>query len=286
MTKNILILGGTFLARDLLQKIIKNQIDVFCFYSLKNIASHRFLPQFDSPHAGKIIAGGFSQFAEDKDPEQGLKIFCQREHIALLVLAVSPFAYMIAQNVKKTSRDMGLPLLVLKPKNWDWGDAIKNKKIFMVDNLSKLADLFLLHIPRQKNIFLALGKKDGMNFLSLIGEKILQSTDMPKIFWRTIYPPDSLPVAIQTLPIHNILLPPQNYQDEKKFLAENHIGLVIGKNSGGDNTNSKNKIMASLSLGIPSLLLSPPLEKASENTGDIFFSPEGVIENIAKIIRD
>lgn len=299
--KNILILGGTFLARDLLQKILAREADVFCFYSLKNINSARFLPVIHPSQPAKIISGGFAQYdaAQDsvKESAAGLAIFCKKEKMDAVVLALSPFAQNMLQTACRVAEQLSLPLFFLRPKPWLFDNKLLNKNIFFADNIEKLVDVFFaawrgdapIADNKKATIFLALGAKDGKNFLTALGKKLTTNpaVPLPKIIWRAIYPPDNIPAnnmikGLETTTIEIILSPPQNLATEKEFLQKNNVHFLIAKNSGGDNTNNKNKIDAACQTNIPCFLLSPPSLPADAPTKNIFFDADDLAQQIIK----
>ncbi|MDI9313356.1 MAG: precorrin-6A/cobalt-precorrin-6A reductase [Hydrotalea sp.] len=280
--KKIIIFGGTTLARDVLQKTMAHSTDVFCFYSLKNIAGQKFLPTIPDPSRGKIISGGFAQYdaghngADDStnNSARGLARFCQQEKIAALVLAVSPFASVMMATATRVARELSLPIFYLQPAPWQIDNEIKNKKILLAQDINQLCELFLQHQPPAKNIFVALGGKDGAAFLSRVADNRSEQAakkpsilSSPIIFWRAIYQPPVDSTWQEKLSLKIILSPPQDVAREKNFLQENNIDLLVAKNSGGEHSNNKNKIIAALACHVPILLLSPP-------SNDI--SPQGI----------
>ncbi len=302
-------MGGTFLARDLLQKILAREADVFCFYSLKNINSARFLPVIHPSQPAKIISGGFAQYDAAQDAAQdstkittrdsavGLAAFCKKEKIDVLVLALSPFAQNMLQTACRVGEELSLPLFFLRPKPWLFDNKLLNKNIFFADDIEKLVDVFFAgwhaHVAAADNkkatIFLALGAKDGKNFLTALGKKLTTNpvATLPKIIWRAIYPPENMPAnnmikGLETTTIEIILSPPQSLATEKEFLQNNHVHFLIAKNSGGDNTNNKNKIDAAGQAHIPCFLLSPPSLPADAPTKNIFFDADELAQQIIK----
>lgn len=139
------------------------------------------------------------------------------------------------------------------------------KKILFATDKKQLLQLTKIHRPPPaQKILLALGAKDGEDFLSLWGKQQgiarrqqgqqKNQRPLPTIIWRSIYP---TPAVSNNLPIERLLSPPQSRWREQLLLRQQHIGLVVAKNSGGDHNPSRHKITAAYRLDCRVILLDP-----------------------------
>lgn len=223
--RRILILGGTFEARVLAERLAaRPELAVTL-----SLAGRTTAPV---PTAVGTRVGGFGGAA-------GLAAHLADAGIAILVDATHPYAAAISANACEAAAAAGIPLLALRRPAWTavGGDCWRE----VADAAEAIAALGL----EPRRVFLALGRQELAPFVSAPQHRYLIRSVEPVI------PPLAVPQAeyvTERGPFREV--------DERALLATYRIDTVVAKNSGGDATYGK--IAAARALGIPVILLRRP----------------------------
>lgn len=215
----ILILGGTSEAYQLAEILHDKQIN--CVTSLAGRTSSPRLPM------GKWRIGGFGGVS-------GLMTYLLTAKINLIIDATHPFARQITDNARQAARITKIPLIRLERPLW------KQQKGDIWTN-TKNIDEALTIIPKDKNILLALGRKQLARFANR-KEAIF--------FARMINYPDNQDAFKN---IEFIISPPTDCASEKELFLSKNIDCIVCRNSGG--SVSYGKIEAARELCIPVIMI-------------------------------
>lgn len=216
----ILLLGGTGEGRRL-AGVLSRHHDVVS--SLAGRISAPTLPE------GEVRIGGFGGAG-------GLASWLREQRISALVDATHPYAQGITANAVVAARAAQVPLLVVHRApwhpvvgdTWRWADTM--------DDACMLADTYCTPV------FLTIGRQELRAFEGL-----------PEVVARVIEPPGcSLPSSWHVITQRG----PFSVSDERALMERHRIGVVVTKNSGGDQTCAK--LVAARQLGIPVVMVCRP----------------------------
>ena len=222
----ILILGGTTEASRLAERLAgRGDLAPILSYAGRTEAP------LTQPIPTRI--GGFGGVA-------GLVTYLADERIDLMIDATHPFAAQMSTNAAAAAARAGVPLFVFSRAPWvaEAGD----RWIEVADNAGVVS---------------ALGD-DPCRVLMTIGRLGLKDflvAPQHRYVIRTIDAPD----ASDLPPNHRLLLArgPFGVAEERRLMQEERIEVVVTKNSGGASTYGK--IVAARELGLPVILVRPPL---------------------------
>jgi len=217
----VLILGGTTEAAQLAQELLTLPVEV-----LTSLAGRTANP---APLPGPVRSGGFGG-------ADGLAAYIAAEKIDYVIDATHPYATRISQNAVTATASTGTPLLRLERAQWvqQSGD-----QWIMAADEEEAAKL----IPAGERVFLALGRQHIAPFATRADVHFIM---------RMIDPTDApLPADCEIL-----LARPGTHAQEKQFLMEKRIGLIVCRNSGGDTSYAK--VSAARDLALPVMMIARP----------------------------
>jgi precorrin-6A/cobalt-precorrin-6A reductase len=240
--KRILILGGTWEAREIARRLVARDDDVIT--SLAGATASPLLPK------GQVRSGGFGG-------RKGLEDFLRREGIALVIDATHPFAVEISTNGSAAAEKCGIEFLRLERPGWapEAGD-----RWTFVKTIAEAVQ----HAPRNARIFLTVGQKQIGGFLA--------RDDLGGVV-RCIEPPKERLPPRWTLVLAR---PPFSVEGEISLMREHEIGVLVSKNSGGEQTAAK--LTAARQLQIPVIMVERPDKPAAKTASSV----EGMMELIGK----
>ncbi|KAB2699676.1 cobalt-precorrin-6A reductase [Ochrobactrum sp. Kaboul] len=217
----LLILGGTTEAAQLAQELSALPIEV-----VTSLAGRTANP---APLPGPVRSGGFGGV-------DGLAAYLAAEKIDDVIDATHPYATRISQNALTATASTGTPLLRLERAQWVQQSG--DQWIIVADE-EEAAEL----IPTGERVFLALGRQHIAPFATRADAHFIM---------RMIDPTDApLPADCEIL-----LARPGDYVQEKQFLTEKRIGLIVCRNSGGDTSYAK--VRAARDLALPVMMIARP----------------------------
>ncbi|MBJ6131337.1 cobalt-precorrin-6A reductase [Ochrobactrum sp. Q0168] len=217
----LLILGGTTEAAKLAQELSALPVEV-----MTSLAGRTANP---APLPGPVRSGGFGG-------ADGLAAYIAAEKIDYVIDATHPYATRISQNAVTATASTGTALLRLERSQWvqQSGD-----QWIVVANEEEAARL----ISAGERVFLALGRQHIAPFSARADVHFVM---------RMIDPTDApLPANCEIL-----LARPGTYAQEKQFLTEKRIGLIVCRNSGGDTSYAK--VRAARDLALPVIMIARP----------------------------
>lgn len=217
----VLLLGGTGEARELAAQLVAENIDVTS--SLAGRTKDLRLPD------GAVRVGGFGGVT-------GLTAWLHANPVDAVVDATHPFAATMTEHAVTATREVGVPLLVLRRPGWsetsgdDWhwvGTAEAAAEL-----LPSLGDRAFLTIGRQ-----------GLETFATTGLWTLA---------RCVDPPEPRPTWCTLLLDRG----PYDVAAELDLLRQHRIGVLVTKDSGGPQTEAK--LTAARELRIPVVLIHRP----------------------------
>ncbi|WP_137724255.1 cobalt-precorrin-6A reductase [Prescottella subtropica] len=233
--RRVLILGGTREARTLAARLDADPaIDVVS--SLAGRVREPVLP------AGRVRIGGFGGV-------DGLAQWVRDNGIDAVVDATHPFAARITANAAAATRDVGVPLLVLRRPEWVAGPG---DRWHVVPDLSAAAEA----VSRLgERVFLTIGRQGVDAFAHCPGRFLIRAID----------PPDGrLPADAEVL----LARGPFTVADEITLMGEYGIDVVVTKNSGGALTSAK--LEAARERGIPVVVVArTPIPDSVTSTSEL-----------------
>jgi len=235
MTRNLLILGGTYEARELVRKAA-NLPNIEVKISLAGRTNQTVISE-------NLRVGGFGGVA-------GLIKYLESENIDLLIDATHPFAAKISHNAAIAAGELGLPRLMLVRSEWE---SVPDDEWIEVENIQAAVDI----LPCcAKRVFLTIGRQEVTTFISIENIWFLM---------RMIEKPSSN----ISLPKGLLLLErgPFDKDSEKQLLKKHNIDTIVSKNSGGDATYAK--IIAARELGIKTVMIKRPMIPQGELVKDV-----------------
>lgn len=235
----VLVLGGTSEATRL-AALLAARPDVEATLSLAGRTSR------PAPQPIPTRVGGFGG-------AEGLADHIRAERISLLVDATHPFAERISANAVRAAEMAAIPLVALTRAPWT---PVAGDRWTEVDGLEAAA-LAIGAAPRR--VLLTVGRLGLAAFASA-----------PQHFYivRSIDPPET------DLPSARVVLdrPPFDAEAERALMVREVIDVLVTKNSGGAATYGK--IEAARALGLPVILVRPPVRAAVPTVQD----PEAVMD--------
>ncbi|URQ75669.1 MAG: cobalt-precorrin-6A reductase [Candidatus Ochrobactrum gambitense] len=217
----VIILGGTTEAAQLAQELSALPIEV-----VTSLAGRTANP---APLPGPVRSGGFGG-------ADGLATYITAEKIDYVIDATHPYAKRISQNAVTATTSTETPLLRLERSQWVQQNG--DQWIIVADE-EEAAKL----IPAGERVFLALGRQHIAPFAARADAHFIM---------RMIDPTDApLPADCEIL-----LAKPGTHAQEKQFLMEKRIGLIVCRNSGGDTSYAK--IRAARDLALPVMMIARP----------------------------
>lgn len=169
----------------------------------------------------------------------GLAAWISAEEVRVLVDATHPFARRVSKNASHAARIAHVPLVTLRRPAWSRQPG---------DLWTEVPDLPAAAAalgPEPRRVLLAIGRQEVGAF---------RAAPQHRYLVRSIEPvdPDALPEGAETL----LARGPFGEAEERAFLAERGIEIVVAKNSGGDATYGK--IAAARALGLPVMMVARP----------------------------
>ncbi|MEU7629691.1 cobalt-precorrin-6A reductase [Nocardia sp. NPDC049220] len=220
----ILILGGTREARELAH-IASGERGFEIVSSLAGRVRTPLLPE------GAVRVGGFGG-------AEGLRDWVAANGIDAVVDATHPFAATISANAAAAVKDSGVPLVCLRRPSWS---AQTGDRWVRVPDLAAAAEAVAALGER---VFLTIGRQGVRAFAGLGGQWFLI---------RAIDPPEG------PLPPHREILlarGPFTVEGESRLIAQHRIDVLVGKDSGGDQTAAK--LVAARAAGVPVVVIDRP----------------------------
>ena len=234
--RRVLILGGTGDASALAARAAQLPDTVV-------ISSLAGRTQNPAPPNGDLRVGGFGGVA-------GLTDYLRQQQISHLIDATHPFAAQISWNAAAAAEAAGVAhLRWVRPA---WEPAPGDRWIEVESQAAAAAVLPGL----AERVFLTIGRQELGAFASLRQLWFLM---------RMIDPP----LAGAAVPPGQILLArgPFGLAAERALLAQHQIEAIVSKNSGGEATYAK--IVAARELGLPVVIVQPPLLPAGPQVSDL-----------------
>ncbi len=231
----LLLLGGTEEGKKLVEPLMAANIPLI--YSHAGLVRTPQLPC-------EIISGGFSQYADDGSEElgiEGLQNYIKQNGIQLILDATHPYAAIISAHAAQASQACNIPCYRYARPAWqasaqdEWINVANEAEL-----LEKLADY-------QRPFFTL-----GQSVSSLIEQKISSQ------HWlvRTTSGFDSAAIEQRSDITCIRAIGPFELSNERGFLVQHRIDVIISKNSGGHATEAK--ISAARELTIPVIMLQRP----------------------------
>jgi precorrin-6A/cobalt-precorrin-6A reductase len=225
----LLILGGTTEASALARRIA-GRPDLDPVLSLAGRTRSPMSP------AIPFRVGGFGGV-------DGLKAYLIDNDVNAVVDATHPFAAQMSRNAAAACRDLAVPLAVLTRPAWRWQ---------MGDRWTRVDDI--------EAAVRALGEIPRRVFLTIGGLQLATFALAPQHHYvvRTIDHPET----IGSLPSHHLILArgPFRVEDEIALMRNEHVDLLVTKNSGGAATRAK--IEAARVMGIEVIMVERPPPEA------------------------
>lgn len=235
----VLILGGTGLARRLAALLVKGGRDVTT--SLAGVTARR------RPLPGDVRVGGFGGV-------DGLTRYLQRAHPAVVVDATHPFAGSMSGHAAVACRRLGLPLLRLQPPSWGalpqsagWTWAADH------DEAARAA------AEAGGRVLLTVGRQPVPHYLQALADR--------SVIVRCIDSPDArLPLSWTVLRDRG----PFDLDGERRILSM--VDVLVSKDSGGSEPDPK--LVAAGELSTAVVMISRP---AAPDYGGEASSVEGAV---------
>ena len=224
----VLLLGGTGEARELAGLLAGAGVDVVS--SLAGRTADARVP------VGEVRVGGFGGAA-------GLAGWLREHPVDAVIDATHPFAAMITANAFSATREVGVPLLVLRRRGWA---AEPGDNWHWVETASAAAEL----LPELgTRAFLTIGRQ-GLDAFAGTGLWTLA---------RCVDPPQPRPTWCTLI----LARGPFTVADEERILRDHTIDVLVTKDSGGPATAAK--LTAARGLAIPVIMIRrPPLPAGPE----------------------
>ena len=218
MILRVLLLGGTTEARHLAEQLAADP-DIAVTTS--------FAGRTTAPlSSGDVRVGGFGGV-------DGLVGWLRTHHIDAVIDATHPFATTITANTVAATREVSLPLLLLRRPGWpprpDW-----HRVATQVDAVARLPEL-------GRRVFLTTGRTD-----------LTIPAALPDLWFllRSVHPPDEPPPNVTVV----LGRGPFTVADELALLRAHRVDVLVTRDSGGDTA----KLDAARAHGIPVLVIERP----------------------------
>ncbi len=225
MRHSILILGGTAEARKLAEKLADDPR----FDTELSLAGRTRAPA-EQPVPVRI--GGFGGAA-------GLADYLRQKDVSILIDATHPYAAQISRNAVEASRHSDVRMVALRRLPWprQTGDRW--------NEVDSVAEAVTAVGEKARTVFLTLGRQELLPFEAAPQHSYLIRSVDP------VEPPLDIPHAV-----YLTARGPFAEADEARLLRENHVEVIVAKNSGGP--ASYGKIAAARALGIDVVLVRRP----------------------------
>ncbi len=240
---DVLILGGTTLARTLAGLLVERGLDVTTSLAGRT-RTPRALP-------GAVRVGGFGG-------ADGLAGWLAENRPGCVVNAVHPFAAVMTANAAAACRRTGMALARLEPPSWrilpgsaDWTWVSSNEEA--VQAVRRLPDPVLLTVGRQGTAdYLPLGERD-------ITHRVINAPDEP------------LPAGWTLLTQRG----PFSYENERALMADpaHTIATLVAKDSGGAELDPKLVVAAQTGASVV-MIARPP----APGYGDRVSTPQQALD--------
>lgn len=219
MIRRILLLGGTTEARHLAEHLATDPT-VAVTTSLAGRTTTPLLP------AGEVRIGGFGGV-------DGLTDWLRAHRVDAVVDATHPFATTITANAVAATRQLGLPLLLLRRPGWPSRPGWHHVATLAAAT-ARLPEL-------GRRVFLTTGRMD-----------LTVPVALPDLWFllRSVQPPDGPPPNVTVVTGRG----PFTVADELALLRAHRIDVLLTRDSGGDTA----KLDAADAHGIPVLVLDRP----------------------------
>jgi precorrin-6A/cobalt-precorrin-6A reductase len=221
----LLILGGTTEASSLARQIAGHQ-------DLEPTLSFAGRTRSPAPPPIPFRVGGFGGIS-------GLKTYLTERKIDVVIDATHPFAAQMSRHAVAACRDLTLPLAVLTRPPWHQQPGDR-----------------WIGAPDMDAAVRALGQKPRCVFLTVGGLQLgaFAVARQHRYLVRTI----EQPATIAALPSHRLILArgPFSIDDEIRLMRDEHVDVLVTKNSGGAATEAK--IAAARRLGIDVIMVERP----------------------------
>lgn len=162
---------------------------------------------------------------------EGLAHFLRSNNFDLLIDATHPFAARISANAAIAARQTGIAAFALRRPAWE------RQACDRWTSVSTMADAVRALGMTSRNVFLAIGRQEAFQFEQAPQHHYLVRSVDP------VTPQLKLPQARYILAAG-----PFDRADERRLLEDNHIDVIVAKNSGGSAIYGK--IAAARDLGI------------------------------------
>ncbi|AEF40477.1 cobalt-precorrin-6A reductase [Hoyosella subflava] len=216
----VLILGGTGESRALARRL---QEEYEVVSSLAGRLADPVLPD------GRVRIGGFGG-------AEGLTAWLREQRIGAVLDATHPFAQGITTNAVAAARAARTPLLVVHRPPWLPGREDTWEAADSMDDACARAARF------GQPVFLTIGRQEMRSF-----------TALRSVVARVIDPPGwDLPGGWHLITQRG----PFRASDERSLMEHFRIGVLVTKNSGGEQTYAK--LAAARELGIPVVMVRRP----------------------------
>jgi precorrin-6A/cobalt-precorrin-6A reductase len=213
----LLILGGTTEASALARRIAERR-------DIDPVLSFAGRTRNPVPPPIPFRVGGFGGVA-------GLRAYLTDRKIDAVIDATHPFAAQMSRNAAIACRGLAIPIAIFTRPAWR---RQEHDRWVSVANMQAAVQ--------------ALGEEPRRVFLTIGGLRLAAFLAAPHHHYivRTIDPP----AAIASLPSHRLILArgPFHLEDEIALMRDEHIQVLVTKNSGG--SASEAKISAARSLGV------------------------------------
>ncbi|WP_280760756.1 cobalt-precorrin-6A reductase [Prescottella agglutinans] len=233
--RRVLVLGGTREARMLAARLDPDPT-VEVISSLAGRVREPVLP------VGQVRIGGFGGV-------DGLAQWLRDNDIDAVVDATHPFAARITANAAAATRQVGVPLLVLRRAEWSAGPG--DRWHVVPDLASAAATVSRLG----ERAFLTIGRQGVDAFADCPGWFLIRAIDPPQV---------AMPPRSELL----LARGPFTVDDEIALMRDRGIDLVVTKNSGGALTSAK--LDAARELGIAVVMVArTPIPDGVASTADL-----------------
>ncbi|BDE59349.1 cobalt-precorrin-6A reductase [Prescottella equi] len=233
--RRVLVLGGTGEARMLAARLA-DAPSVEVISSLAGRVREPVLP------VGQVRVGGFGGV-------DGLTHWLRDNEIDAVVDATHPFAAQITANAAAATARVGVPLLVLRRREWAPGPG---DDWHVVRDLAAGAEAVA---GLGERVFLTIGRQGVDAFADGDGWFLIRAIDPPEV---------RLPEKAELL----LARGPFTVGDEVALLRERRIDVVVTKNSGGALTSAK--LEAAREVGVPVVMVArTPIPEGIASTSDL-----------------
>ncbi len=231
--KRILIFGGTTEARLLADRLVEDGFGVVT--ALAGVTQDPILPK------GEVHRGRFGGV-------EGIVAYLRREHLDMIVDATHPFAAKISANIAAAGQQLAIPCVQLQRQAWQ--SEPRDRWIETADVEAAAGT-----VPLHARVLLTIGHRGLQPFLA--------RSDLSGIV-RVIEPVGQpLPLAWRQLQIR----PPYTVDQELRLLADEHITVLVTKNSGGEATAAK--LIAARERKIPVVMIARPHKSAMRSFSNV-----------------